>query len=259
MSKRGRIVLAIAIAVVVLGGYVWLFGVQTFFAFWSRKAGRDVPIVNSYPVELKDLEISRAEGKTVSFKGVELEVPWTDIDETKSRVVGGWAVLAFQSGKSILLCVNSPKAFMNNLFRDNVAKPEVFTALYGRDVLQSDYTLTKAIFDTTPHQINLLTPSNRAAGLSSVLLIKAIMPPTTDWAIYDIKTKYFTGFQLGDPVRRPKKMCVELYGDSVDIEINFNQVQSASATSITQAEMNRIAQSAHTVSDARPTLAISPG
>jgi hypothetical protein len=41
-------------------------------------------------------------------------------------------------------------------------------------------------------------------------IVKAIMPPTTDWAIHKIKSKDFKGFQLGDPARRPKKMCLEL-------------------------------------------------
>ena len=67
------------------------------------------------------------------------------------------------------------------------------------------------------------TPADRAAGLSSIILIKAIMPPTTDWAIYKIQSQKFRGFQLGDPARHPKKMCLELYGDDVHFEINIEQ------------------------------------
>lgn len=70
------------------------------------------------------------------------------------------------------------------------------------------------------------------------------MPPTTDWAIYNIRSKNFKGFQLGDPVRRPKKMCVELYGSDVHFEINLDQNIALPGTDITQAEINRIIQSA---------------
>ena len=75
-----------------------------------------------------------------------------------------------------------------------IGSPELFTRLYGPDVLNSDYALKKAIFQTTPSDILLLTPSSRAAGLSSVLIIKAIMPPTTNWAIYNVQTTGMRGF-----------------------------------------------------------------
>jgi hypothetical protein len=74
--------------------------------------------------------------------------------------------------------------------------------------------------------------------------MKAIMPPTTDWAIYKIQSQHFRGFQLGDPVRRPKKMCLELYGEDVHFEINIEQNTTSPGPGITQAELNRIIQTA---------------
>jgi hypothetical protein len=115
---------------------LWFFGVQTFFALYTRK--------------IRDLRISQVPGETPNFSGVEFEVPWNDVDEKKSRVVGSWALIAFRSGSSIILCVTSPRDFMNDTFRNKIARPELFTGLYGPDVLQSDYTLKKAIFETTP-------------------------------------------------------------------------------------------------------------
>jgi hypothetical protein len=259
MSKWKRIFIALGIAITVGGAYVWLFGVQTFFAVYARKIGREVPIVRSAPVLLRDSEVSQAQGEKLAFEGVEFEVPWDDVDDQKSRVAAGWALIVFRSGKSIILCVGSPKDFMNGMFQEKIATPELFTLLYGPEVVQSDYALKKAIFETTPSKINLLTPANRASGLSSVLIIKAITPPTTDWAIYTVQSKYFKGFQLGDPLRRPRKMSVELYGDNIEIEINIDQSQSGPTPAITQAEMNRIVQSAHTIASAQPTLTINPG
>jgi hypothetical protein len=147
---------------------------------------------------------------------------------------------------------------MSDMFRDKIASPELFTTLYGPEVLNSDYALKKAIFETTPSDITLLTPVGRAAGLSSVLIIKAVMPPTTDWAIYNIKTTGLRGFQLGDPKRRPKKMSLELDGDDVEVEIDISQTGSGPTPAITQSEINRIIQSVHTIKNAQPVLTINP-
>jgi hypothetical protein len=259
MSKSKRIVIALGIAVIVAGTYLWFFGVQTFFIFESRKIGREIPIVKSVPVELNDLSVSSAKGEKLSFMGIEFEVPWDDVDEKKSRTVGTWALIYFRSGNSIILCVDKPKGFMSNMFRNKIASPELFTRLYGPDVLNSDYALKKAIFRTTPSDISLLTSSSRAAGLGSVLVIKAIMPPTTDWAIFNIQSNVLKGFQLRDPKRRPKKMSLELATDDSEIEVNFEQLESKSTPAITQSEMNRIIQSARRIVDARPILTVSPG
>ena len=238
---RWKRILAV-LAIVAIGGatYLWFFGPQTFFAFQTRKMGWKIPIVKSVPTDLRDLSVSDAPVQKLSFMGVEFEVPWGDIDQSKSRIVGTWALIPFRSGRSILLCVSKPKGFIADMFRDKIGTPELFTELYGPGVLTSDYSLKKAIFQTTPRDITLLTPSGRAAGLSSVLIIKAIMPPTTDWAIYNIQTTGTRGFQLGDPIRRPKKMSLELEGEDVEIEINIDQLASGPAAAITQSEINRI-------------------
>lgn len=241
------------------GFYLWLFGVQTYFALYSRKIGREIPIVNSVPVKLQDISVSKEQGERLSFNGITFEVPWNDVDETKSRVVGTWALIFFRSGNSILLCVTKPKDFMNDMFRDNIAKPELFTALYGPEVLDSDYALKKAIFETTPSKITLLMSAHNAAGFGSILLMKAIMPPTTDWAIYNINADVLKGFQLGDPERRPKKMSLELYANEAEFEVNINQVQSESVPAITQADINRIIQSSHTIPNAQPVLTVTHG
>jgi hypothetical protein len=40
------------------------------------------------PTELKDLVISIAPGRQLSYCGYEFEVPWNDVDEQKTRLVG---------------------------------------------------------------------------------------------------------------------------------------------------------------------------
>ena len=84
------------------------------------------------------------------------------------------------------------------------------------------------------------------------------MPPTTDWAIYNIRSKDFKGFQLGNPARHPKKMSLELYSDDVELEINITQSECRPTPAITQAEINRIIQTAHKTAHAQPILNVNP-
>jgi hypothetical protein len=258
MTKwKRRLLLASSILTVCIV-YLWLFGTQTFFALWARNIGRKLPIVKSVPVDLKDLSISQAKGERVSFMGGEFEVPWDDVEQEKTRVVGNWLIVPFRSGKLVVLCVEAADGFIADMTKSKTPDPELFKAMYGPEVLRSDYALHKAIFETTPSQINLFTPANRAAGLGSVILIKAIMPPTTDWAIYKIQSQNFTGFQLGDPVRRPKKMCLELYAEGAHFEINIEQNTTSPGSGITQAELNRIIQSVRKVTRKDANFSVTP-
>lgn len=238
--------------------YAWFFGPQTFFALLARRTGRQVPIVKSVPVELEDLSVSTTRGAKLSFQEAEFEVPWDDVDEQKTRIVGKWVGVRFRSGRAILLCVGPQDGFIGGLAKDKNIDPNSFASLYGSEVLRSDYTLFKAIYETTPSQISLFTPASRAAGLSSVMIVKALIPPTTDWAIYNIRSKDAKGFQLGSPTRRPKKMCLELFTGNVEFEITLFQSETGPIPAITQAEINRIIQTAHKAELKQPVLTVSP-
>jgi len=258
MKKWKRIFLWASAFVIACVVYLWYFGVQTFCSWQTRRIGREIPIVKSVPVELQDLTVSKVKGEKLSFMGAEFEVPWNDVDEEKSRIVGNWVLINFRSGNSIILCVSQPGDFITSISKNAAIDPKLFAGIYGPEVLHSDYALTKAIFETTPSQVTLFTPTNRAAGLSSIILIKAIMPPTTDWAIYNIRSNDLKGFQLGDPVRRPKKMCLELYADDVEFEINISQNTSGPTPGITQAELNRIIQTAHKAAHPQSIFTVNP-
>jgi len=209
-------------------------------------------------VDLRDVSISQAKGERLSFMGAEFEVPWGDIDQEKTRVVNNWVSIYFRSGNSIVLCVTPAKGFIDEITKNKTPDPELFKAMYGPEVLRSDYALHKAIFETTPKQITLLTPANRAAGLSAIIMLKAIMPPTTDWGIYNIQSQNFRGFQLGDPIRRPKRMCLELYTDDAHFEISIGQNTTSPGPGISQAELNRIIQTVRKVPHTDVSLAVSP-
>ncbi len=119
MSRWKRTLTVLAIVVVGGAAYLWFFGPQTFSAFQTRKIGREIPIVKSVPAKLQNLSVSQAPGQKVSLMGIEFETPWGDVDQSKSKIVGTWALIVFPSGRSILY-VNEPKVFMTGMFREKI-------------------------------------------------------------------------------------------------------------------------------------------
>ena len=260
MPKATRVLLLLGVSLgvftVAVVAFLFLFGRQAFFAIETWQEARKIPIMKSTPRDLTDLAVADSKGQQLSFDGAEFEIPWS-VDRNRSHVIGNGAVIALDSGNAISLFVGPPDGFAQNLLSENKIQPDFLTRLYGDGVLRSDYTLMSAIYRTTPADITPFTPANRAAGLASVLLIKAVEPPTTDWAIYNIRSKDFRGFQLGEPSRRPKEMCLQLYGQDVEFEFALGQKVSGPTPAITQADLNRIIQTVHKAPQARPTLIVS--
>lgn len=258
MSKWLRRLLWFGLAAVPIVAYLWFFGIETLFCLQAWRIGRQVPIVKSAPAELAVLSVSKEAGEKVSFRGAEFEIPWADLDESKTRIVRNRATLYFRSGNSMFISISPPGSFLTTISTGDIHYQQLFTRLYGPDVLRSDYQLHNAIFQTTPRQVGLLTPTDRAAGLSAVLIMKAIMPPTTDWAIYNVRSNEFRGFQLGDPVRRPRKICLELFADDLDLEINITQAENGPTPGVTQPELNRMIQTVRRIKPAEPGFTAKP-
>jgi hypothetical protein len=248
----------IGAAIVACAVYLCVFGPQTYFALQTRKIGRQIPVVNNVPGELKDLSVAQSKGEKLSFQGAEFDVPWDDVAEEKTKVVRNCAFMSFRSGNSINLCVGPADMFISNRFRNKEAEPELFVRSYGQEVLQSDYSLMKAIFETSPRSITLFTPAHKAAGLASVMVIKALVPPLGDSEIYNVRSKNFQGFQLGNPSLRPAKMCLQLYADDVEFEFNLEQNRNRLSPAITQADLDRIIQTAHKAAHTQSIVIVNP-
>jgi hypothetical protein len=53
-------------------------------------------------------------------------------------------------------------------------------------------------------------------------------------------------------------MCLQLYADDVEFEINLEQIKTGPSPAITQADLNRIIQTAHKAATAQGILAVKP-
>ena len=189
--------------------YLYVFGVSTWFIIIEGRnlSGKDDPSLWETPVALKDLSISKAPGRKLSYLGYEFEVPWDDLDEQKTRLVGKWQVISFHSGESIVFSTPPPNGLVNSFFEEGGADKRAWSRFLGAETIQSDYAFIRAALETAPGDIGLLTPRGAAARTIFLLLMKSIQIIANDGesGIFLIETKDFHGFQYGNPAAaRPK-------------------------------------------------------
>jgi hypothetical protein len=247
MSKFKRTLLAVGIAVALLGVYGWFFGFQTALALAVRYESRKLPDIAKTPIELADLAISTVPHKKVTYFGYEFEMPWDDVDESKDKTTGQIHVAAFRSGNAFWFSAFPPKDFVNEVMKSSKLSPQGFRQIYGDAAFESDYGFNKIMLQMTPSEITPFVSVRQAATGQLLLGIKAMSIPKADSGIFSIQTPEFQGFQFESPQSRPFKIEDYLYSNEGGIDVMFFQKAGGSAPNISQAEINRVIQSIHKV------------
>jgi hypothetical protein len=241
----------------IAGGVVFcaLVFISTFgFSFWfvlvegrNLGGGKPDPAMRKTPVALKDLSVSTAPGRKLSYLGYQFEVPWNDLDEQKTKLVRSWQLVSFQSGKSIIFYTASPDGLLNTVSATTGRDSKALKRFYGA---ASDYAFTRAMLETTPDDIRLLTPRGEAARKISLLLLKSfdLTAKHGGSGIFVIQTSDFRGFQYGDPASHPPEVRVDLYSDKVQLHFVFPQKEGS--VDISQAEINRVIQTVRPIAGA---------
>jgi hypothetical protein len=194
------------------------------------------------------VSISQAPGTKLSYFGYEFEIPWTDIDEEKTKIVGGnKAIIAFRSGNVLSVWSGPPHEFMNALLEEGKIDRDNLRKIYGDQALESDYNFKRLILDTTPDKITLFSASQTAASQGVLLIVKGIcIPGDPNSGIFAVQGKEFKGFQYGRPQSPPKQLSVELFPENGHLDILFGQKKNG-PTVISQADINRVVQTIHKV------------
>lgn len=92
----------------------------------------------------------------LSYVGYEFEVPWTDLDEARTKVIGGnKAIIVFHTGNVLSVWSGPPHELRDAILREWEMEPETFANIYGRDALQSDYKFMHNILEATPQGISI--------------------------------------------------------------------------------------------------------
>jgi hypothetical protein len=71
-----------------------------------------------------------------------------------------------------------------------------------------------------------------------------MVPKVGDSGIYWIRTSTFQGYQYGNPRSRRKSLDVELFTEDGGLGFIFAQKEKGPTPAITQAEINRVIQTA---------------
>lgn len=248
MTKRQRKLILWVNVFLVTGFCVWHFGIASLFVLETRYLGWKFPLVEKTPIELTDLSISQAPGQRLSYFGYEFEVPW-DIDQEKTKQTGKMELITFRSGNALLFSSAAPKEFVQTFLSSTQVDPDKVRKFWGEAALESDYSLHRLILEATPGEVSLFTRREDAVRSAMLILFKGIMMPRGgESGIFRVRTGKFQGFQYGDPQMRPKSLNVEIFADDGGLYFVFAQRSEEPAPSITQAEINRIIQSARKIS-----------
>jgi len=246
MSRQKRILAGLGIAIIVCSTYLWLFGVQSYFALGARYMARKMPVLKMVPVAPPDSSISKAPGSKLSYFGYEFEVPWDDIDEAKSRIVGDIAIITFRSGNVLSVWNGSPHSFINTVVSSGKLEPDTFRQLYGDKAMESDYALLRIMLETTPDKITPFVSKKQAVSCATLLLMKGFAAARGESGIFAVTAGEFEGFQFGRPQNLPIGYDVELFSDSGSLDFVFGQKVNG-PTLISQPDINRILNTIHKV------------
>jgi len=206
----------------------------------ARKPPRYARLV---PVDLQDLTISQASGRKLSYFGYEFEIPWNDLDETKTKLSRDGVVLTFHSGLQVMVGILPAKFWVNGLASSWHVSPASLQLSFGAATMRSDYNFIKMVYEFTPEQMHRWALSSRVHYREFMLLNlkSAVLLPPAEKGFFNIRNQSYKGFQEGDP-KNTQLINANLYSDegSVSFAIFRSDHQKLA---VSQAEINRIVQS----------------
>ena len=241
------VVVGVTLAVIAFGLY-WA-GPVALSIWTARKLPDRARLV---PVNLKDPSISEAAGSRLSYFDHEFELPWSDIDGSRTHLDPNLnrVDLKLRSGLQVSATVLPGKDVINGIASGVQLSPQLFDAFvtseFGTDANRSDYEFLTRLYDFTPEKMNrwALSPSThyREAMLLTIKSM-ALLPWAADSGVFKVCNADYKGFQQGNPQTRPTGIVVSLYSDDGGIEFVFNQKNYDYPAGVSQAEINRVIQS----------------
>jgi hypothetical protein len=113
MKLARRILTTVVVTLAVIFVAVRWIGPVALSFYEARKVP---PVARVVPTDLRDVSVSQAPGRKLLYLGYEFEVPWTDLDETRTKLYPTnkpektMAVLTFKSGLRLMVMAAPPGA-----------------------------------------------------------------------------------------------------------------------------------------------------
>ena len=127
MGVLRRILITVLVAlVVVFVGVTWIAPVA--FSYYSARTAP--PVARVVPTDLKDQSLAEGSGRMLSYFGYEFEIPWSDLDETQTKLYPTDKTdkckvdLHFRSGLRLVVTAVPPAEWINGLLRNSKAPPK---------------------------------------------------------------------------------------------------------------------------------------
>lgn len=220
------------------------WGLQTI-EWWQYKGySKNAPILSLTPRNLPSAQVSAAKGMKVSHAGFAFEVPWTDLDDQKSKVVKNIAKFSFKSGRAIEFF--GPSANQEDLLstaeKSLGDKQGGLGRLFGEQATKSRYNFQKTVLEQTPGELKPWMNEGDAFRLSMLLMLKGSSSAGGGTGLFRAEKPGWKGFQFDDPRKQPNRVTLELYNSNDQhVEIIFLPGKGEDA-GITQADVNRVLQ-----------------
>jgi hypothetical protein len=238
-SSLGILVVFLAAA----GMYVLHFGFATIAMIEAQYAGKQVPIVRKVPVALTDSSVTHSLGTKRVVCGYGFEVPWSDLNASKTKSNPTKQVIYFESGLVMAITCSPPRTLVNSFLSTGKIATDDFQQIFGNDALQSDFALMRLMLETTPTKITLRTGRKDASATLAMLVAKGIATPPADSGMFFVLTNQFDGFQYENPALHPKRVLVDLFSSEGSLEFAFLLNYQGASPAISQGDINRIMQS----------------
>jgi hypothetical protein len=211
------------IALILFSAYMW--GFQTPVYFKLRHEAKKTRIILDYtPTRMQPVDPNPDSGMALSHRGITLEVPWKDLNEDKSRVVGTWAIFAFDSGPIVTLC----RPFKNDI-RSAVEKefggPKAIEAVFGPEAVRSDFAFHLAVLQESTTKMRPWMNRQEAVRPRMILSIKAISSTGGETGLYKVAANDFSLTILRKDPEESRWNCMTAMTDSSKSVWPFERIQ----------------------------------
>lgn len=252
MQLRRRFLVRLAASllaiVLVAGALAWFFALPLEARYWARR----IPVLRQTPTPVRDSSFTESTGRKIAFCGSTFDIPWSDLDDAKTKAGGNSTTLFFDSGLVALLKCQPPREFVEGVLSSTKMSSDNFGRAFGDGPLESDYALTSLMLETTPDTISVRTPHRQQGPLMAMLVLKGIATPPADSGMFAVHAEEFDGFQYQDPQASPKWVLMDLFSADRGLEFQFFLHYHGASPHVSQADMNRIVRTVHKVAPYSP-------